>query len=113
VLLQKPLLRIDVRSRRDRLVDPGDHGRSGTVGSKSKSGLLASVTFALIGAVLLVCEAKGKASALACIVTAVCVPFEVIRKCVDGVIAIDSGQQTKTGDSQPWLKLSPALEPMP
>ena len=59
---------------------------------------LASIAFAAIGAVLLVCEARGIVSALALIITAVCIQLRLLANVVDGLIAVEGGRQTRTGE---------------
>ena len=56
-----------------------------------------SIAFALIGATLLVCEARGRVSALALTVTADCVQLRLLCNVLDGLIAVEGGGQTKTG----------------
>lgn len=59
---------------------------------------LASIGFAAIGAALLVCEARGVVSAPALIITAVCIQLRLLANVVDGLIAVEGGRQTKTGE---------------
>lgn len=59
---------------------------------------LASIAFAAIGAALLVCEARGIVSALALIVTAVCIQLRLLANVLDGLIAVEGGRHTKTGE---------------
>jgi len=59
---------------------------------------VASIAFALIGAVLLICEARGSASVLPLIITAVCIQLRLLANMLDGLIAVEGGRQTKTGE---------------
>jgi len=57
-----------------------------------------SVVFALIGATLLSDEAAGSVSALPLLITAFCIQFRLLANMLDGLIAVEGGRQTKTGE---------------
>jgi phosphatidylglycerophosphate synthase len=59
---------------------------------------VASIAFALIGAGLLMCEARGSASVLPFIITAGCIQLRLIANMLDGLIAVEGGRQTKIGE---------------
>lgn len=59
---------------------------------------VASVGFALIGAAMLLGEARGCPSALPLIITAFCIQFRLLANMLDGLIAVEGGRQTKTGE---------------
>jgi phosphatidylglycerophosphate synthase len=57
-----------------------------------------SIVMALIGAALLICEARGSASALPFLFTAICIQLRLIANMLDGLIAVEGGRKTKTGE---------------
>jgi phosphatidylglycerophosphate synthase len=59
---------------------------------------IASIVFALIGAALLICEARGNASAFPFLFTAVCIQLRLIANMLDGLLAVEGGRQTRTGE---------------
>jgi phosphatidylglycerophosphate synthase len=59
---------------------------------------VASVAFALIGAVLLIGEARGCPSAVPFLLVAVCIQLRLMANMLDGLIAVEGGRQTKIGE---------------
>jgi phosphatidylglycerophosphate synthase len=59
---------------------------------------VASIGFALIGAVLLMGEANGGSSAAPFLLTAVCIQLRLLANMLDGLIAVEGCRQTKTGE---------------
>jgi phosphatidylglycerophosphate synthase len=59
---------------------------------------ISSIVFALIGAALLICEAKGNPCAFPFLLTAACIQLRLLANMLDGLLAVEGGQQTKTGE---------------
>jgi phosphatidylglycerophosphate synthase len=59
---------------------------------------VASIGFAVIGAAMLLGEARGCPSVLSFIITAFCIQFRLLANMLDGLIAVEGGRQTKTGE---------------
>jgi phosphatidylglycerophosphate synthase len=59
---------------------------------------ISSIVFALIGAALLMCEVKGNPSAFPFLLTAACIQLRLLANMLDGLLAVEGGQQTKTGE---------------
>jgi phosphatidylglycerophosphate synthase len=68
------------------------------VGIRPNQVSVASIVFAFIGAALLISEARGIASAWPYILTAVCIQLRLLANLVDGLIAVEGGQKTKSGE---------------
>ena len=59
---------------------------------------VSSIVFALVGAALLICEARGSASVLPLLIAAACIQLRLLANMLDGLIAVEGGRQTKTGE---------------
>jgi phosphatidylglycerophosphate synthase len=59
---------------------------------------ISSAVFALIGCCLLATEARGTASFWPLIGVAACIQLRLLANLVDGLIAVEGGRQTKTGE---------------
>jgi phosphatidylglycerophosphate synthase len=57
-----------------------------------------SILFALAGAFLFAMEAKGNASAWLFLGAAVCIQLRLLANMLDGLIAVEGGRMTKTGE---------------
>jgi phosphatidylglycerophosphate synthase len=57
-----------------------------------------SVIFASIGAALLVWEAYGTTTVWPLLATAVCIQLRLLANLLDGLIAVEGGRQTRTGE---------------
>jgi|ERR1700722_1313985 len=58
----------------------------------------ASLVFALAGAALLICETRGGAGAFPFLLTAVCIQLRLVANMLDGLLAVEGGRKTKTGE---------------
>ena len=59
---------------------------------------VASLIFALIGAALLIGEANGCLSPIPLFLVAACIQLRLLSNMLDGLIAVEGGRQTKTGE---------------
>jgi len=59
---------------------------------------ISSVGFAIIGSCLLAWEATGTPNFLMLIGTAVCIQLRLLANLLDGLMAVEGGHQTKTGE---------------
>jgi phosphatidylglycerophosphate synthase len=68
------------------------------VGIRPNQVSVSSTVFAFIGAALLISEARGIGSAWPYILTAVCIQLRLLANLIDGLIAVEGGQKTKSGE---------------
>jgi phosphatidylglycerophosphate synthase len=68
------------------------------VGIRPNQVSIASIVFAFIGAALLISEVRGIGSAWPYILTAVCIQLRLLANLLDGLMAVEGGQQTKSGE---------------
>ncbi|MGD9896047.1 MAG: CDP-alcohol phosphatidyltransferase family protein [Candidatus Methylacidiphilaceae bacterium] len=59
---------------------------------------VSGIGFALIGAALLIEETNGSARATPYLLAAVCIQLRLLANVLDGLIAVEGGRQTKTGE---------------
>jgi len=59
---------------------------------------VASIAFALVGAALLSLEAKGRGGPWLFLGVAVCIQLRLLANMLDGLIAVEGGRMTKTGE---------------
>ena len=68
------------------------------VGIRPNQVSIASIVFAFIGAALLISEVRGIGSAWPYILTAVCIQLRLLANLLDGLMAVEGGQKTKSGE---------------
>jgi phosphatidylglycerophosphate synthase len=59
---------------------------------------VSSIAFALIGAVFLCLEAKGRSGPWLFLGVAICIQLRLLANMLDGLIAVEGGRMTKTGE---------------
>jgi phosphatidylglycerophosphate synthase len=68
------------------------------VGTSPNQVSVSSVVFAFLGAGLMIFEARGAVSVLPLLIAAACIQLRLLANMLDGLIAVEGGRQTRTGE---------------